>query len=84
MMGIPQEELVMVSDEAAELAANFNDGVSQDSPKKWRKGELEFEAEMRRLDNAVSNLLLLSVKWHWFLCCRAPTLYISSPSSTVL
>lgn len=59
------ENLVLISDEARRKVhdvarggaggVNSKDGEQTSERKKWRVGEMEFEALMRSLDNAVSN-----------------------------
>ena len=55
MITVGLDNLVLPSEEAIERTAKFNTASDVNtSDKKWRVGELEFEAQMRMLDNAVS------------------------------
>lgn len=57
MITVGLDNLVMPSAEALERCRknNASSHVNTSGDKKWGYGELEFEAEMRALDNAVSN-----------------------------
>ena len=56
------DNLVYPTEEAMERTAKFNSSNAVNtSDKKWRDGELEFEAEMRMLDNAVSSFILSTI-----------------------
>lgn len=59
MMQVGLDNLVFPSEEAIEqvLKNADSESVNMGGGKKWRAGELEFEAEMRVLDNAVSIVL---------------------------
>ena len=70
MMSVGLDNLVMPSEEAIEITRN--NASAQDcnmgNTKKWAAGEMEFEAEMRKLDNAVSQ----TVPWFFLIhCCNS-------------
>ncbi|XP_067928406.1 alpha-adducin-like isoform X2 [Watersipora subatra] len=53
LIGVGLDNLIIPSDEAIERTRKSRDtSAVNSSEKKWRAGELEFEAEMRMLDNA--------------------------------
>lgn len=56
MVVVGVDNLILPSEEAIEVTRNSNKSqdVNMGNSKKWGVGELEFEAEMRKLDNAVS------------------------------
>lgn len=64
MMQVGLDNLVFPSEEAIEqvLKNADSESVNMGGGKKWRAGELEFEAEMRVLDNAVSIVLWTQIE----------------------
>ena len=54
-LSLPSEEVVQ---KASKIGPTGGGGVEMQG-KKWRSGEMEFEALMRQLDNSVS------LKWFW-------------------
>lgn len=56
MIKVGLENLVIPSDDVIANGPSLinSESVNVQNEKKWRAGELEFEAEMRTLDNAVS------------------------------
>ena len=58
MMPLGVDNIVLPSEEEQQrmFDASRQPQRSSDGRRKWRRGEMEFEALMRQLDNAVSSL----------------------------
>ncbi len=56
-ISIPSEEVRRKTYDMAmdQHASGTGDSTAEGAKKKWRRGEMEFEALMRNLDNCVSN-----------------------------